>query len=287
MTTEPRTVAEAINTVGALLFEAGIENARSEARLIVQHVMEISASQVWGFRDDKLHFDVWKNIWPLAERRTHHEPLAYIIKEKEFWSLTFKVSNDTLIPRPDSETLIEAILDFTPDKQARLKILDLGTGSGCLLGALLSELRHAAGVGVDANVAAVNIARNNMKRLGFSKRTEIRTGDWGYGITETFDIIACNPPYISSLDIEKLDLEIRHYEPHLALDGGEDGLEVYRILAGQMIWLLKDTGLAAVEVGLGQAQAVSKIFEGTGLEISHIRRDLGARERCLLATVQN
>ena len=281
----PKTARKLASRV--LHFKAGIENARSEARLIVQHVIETSGSVITRFPHEELRYDVWNKIWPLAERRTRHEPLAYITKEKEFWSLSFKVSNDTLIPRPDSETLIEAILDFTPNTLAKLKILDLGTGSGCLLGALLSELTHSAGIGVDANGAAVNIARENMRRLGFSKRSEIRSGDWGYGINESFDIIACNPPYIRSQDIEKLDNEVRHYEPRLALDGGKDGLEAYRILAYQIFRLLKDTGLAAVEVGIGQAQAVSSIFEGTGLTISHIRLDLASRQRCLLATVQN
>ena len=127
--TEPRTLGEAIDVMSTLLFKAGIENARSEARLLAQYATNLTDSQIKGFPDKKLQGDVWKTIWLLAKRRARHEPLAYIIKEKEFWSLTFKVSNDTLIPRPDSETLIEAILDFTPDKQARLKILDLGIGN--------------------------------------------------------------------------------------------------------------------------------------------------------------
>jgi len=287
MISNPGTLGKSIEIVSTILSEAGIENSRREAHLLLQYVTGKSVTDLRGFPKATLYADVWNKVLLLTKRRAQHEPMAYLIKNKEFWSLPFEVTEDTLIPRPDSETLIETILDFTPNANARLNILDLGTGCGCLLGALLTEFKYAVGVGVDASKSTSSIARRNMQRLGFIDRAEIRTGNWGDGIKTSFDIIVCNPPYIPSGEIEMLDIGVRKFEPHMALDGGRDGLESYRIIAREIHRLLTKSGLAAVELGLGQAPEVAHIFEKNGLKIKKITQDLAFQNRCLLATVRN
>ena len=287
MISNPGTLGASIEIVSTILSESGIENSRREAHLLLQYVTGKSVTDLRGFPKATLYTDVWNKVLLLTKRRAQHEPIAYLIRNKEFWSLPFEVTEDTLIPRPDSETLIEAILNFTPNANARLKILDLGTGCGCLLGALLTEFKFAVGVGVDASKSTSSTARRNMRRLGFIDRAEIRTGNWGDGIKTSFDIIVCNPPYIPSGEIEMLDTGVRKFEPHMALDGGRDGLESYRIIAREIRRLLTKSGLAAVELGLGQAPEVAHIFEENGLKIKKITQDLTFQNRCLLATVRN
>ena len=283
----PGTLGESIEIVSTILSESGIENSRREAHLLLQYFTGKPVSELRGSPNSTLYADVWNKVLLHTKRRAQHEPIAYLIKNKEFWSLPFEVTEDTLIPRPDSETLIEAILDFTPNTNARLKILDLGTGCGCLLGALLTEFKYAVGVGVDASKSASSVARRNMQRLGFTDRAEIRTGTWGDGIKTSFDTIVCNPPYIPSGEIEMLDIGVSKFEPRMALDGGRDGLKYYRIIAREIHRLLKNTGLAAVEIGLGQAPEVAHIFEKNGLKIKKITHDLASQKRCILATVRN
>ena len=287
MIANPGTLGDSIEIVSTILSEAGIENSRREAHLLFQYVTGKSVTDLRGFPKATLYADVWNKVLLLTKRRAQHEPMAYLIKSKEFWSLPFEVTEDTLIPRPDSETLIEAILNFTPNANARLKILDLGTGCGCLLGALLTEFKYAIGVGVDASRSASSVARRNMQRLGFTDRAEIRTGTWGDGIKTSFDTIVCNPPYIPSGEIEMLDIGVSKFEPRMALDGGRNGLKYYRTIAREIHRLLKNTGLAAVEIGLGQAPEVAHIFEKNGLKIKKITRDLASQKRCILATVRN
>ena len=285
MISNPQTLGESIEIMSAILSESAIENPRREAHLLLQYVTGKPVTELRGSPISTLCTDVWNKVLLLTKRRARHEPMAYLIKNKEFWSLPFEVTKDTLIPRPDSETLIEAILDATPNTNAHLNILDLGTGCGCLLGALLTEFKYAVGVGVDANKSASRVARRNMRRLGFADRTNIRTGNWGHGIKSSFDTIVCNPPYIPSREIKFLDIGVRKFEPHMALDGGRDGLDSYRIIAHEIRRLLTKSGLAAVELGLGQAPKVAHIFEKNGLKIKSITKDLAFRNRCLLATV--
>ena len=287
MISNPCTLAQSIEIVSTILSEAGIENSRREAHLLLQYFTGKPVSELRGSPNSTLYADVWNKVLLHTKRRAQHEPMAYLIKNKEFWSLPFEVTKDTLIPRPDSETLIEAILNFTPNANARLKILDLGTGCGCLLGALLTEFKYAIGVGVDASKSASSVARRNMQRLGFTDRAEIRTGTWGDGIKTSFDTIVCNPPYIPSGEIEMLDIGVSKFEPRMALDGGRNGLKYYRTIAREIHRLLKNTGLAAVEIGLGQAPDVAHIFENNGLNIKKITQDLASQKRCILATVRN
>jgi release factor glutamine methyltransferase len=216
----------------------------------------------------------------VVARRARREPVSRIVGRREFWSLDFMLSPATLDPRPDSECLIEAALAAAPEDAATL-VLDLGTGSGCLLLAFLSERKRATGLGVDLSADAVATARENAARLGLAERARFAVGDWGAGVTGGFDLILCNPPYIPAGDIEGLAPEVAHHDPRLALAGGEDGLEAYRELAPELARLLRPRGRAVLEVGHGQADAVGRLMAAAGLSTHARRADLGGIERCL------
>jgi release factor glutamine methyltransferase len=203
---------------------------------------------------------------------------------KEFWSLAFKVTPDTLIPRPDSETLIEAVLGHVPDRNRDYRILDLVTGSGCLLLALLGEFLNASGLGIDANQGALDTAQANAEALGLAARARFVWGDWTAGLNGLFDIIVSNPPYITKPDWEKLEDDVRLYEPRTALVGGLDGLNPYRAFGPHLPDLLTPGGLFICEIGAGQAAEAGEILTEAGLTVLGARRDLAGIERCLLAT---
>ena len=216
----------------------------------------------------------------LIARRITHEPVAYITGETDFWTLTLRVSPDVLIPRADSETLIEAAIAHFGDTAPR-SVLDLGTGSGALLLAALSHWPQAAGIGVDASEAALDIAQRNADRLRLASRTMFRQGNWAQDVKAQFDLILCNPPYVetgATLSPEVLG------EPHDALFAGEDGLDDYRRLAPQLLPLLAPGGCAAIEIGSTQAGSASALFSAQGFQIT-IRQDLGGHNRCLTLTL--
>ena len=215
-----------------------------------------------------------------TQRREAGEPLSRILGRREFWSLEFAISPDVLDPRPDTETIVEAALRALLERRReRLRVLDLGVGSGALLCALLSEFRSAHGVGVDLSQAAARIASANVKALGLARRAEIMVGEWGAGLDGPFDLIVSNPPYIRSGDIAELATEVREYDPRLALDGGADGLAAYRALAPQIARLLAPEGWFFLEVGADQAQDVKAIAADAGLAEVVTLRDLAGVER--------
>jgi release factor glutamine methyltransferase len=210
----------------------------------------------------------------LVARRALGEPVAYITGVREFWSLPIRVTPDVLVPRPDSETLVEAALEAGPCA----RVLDLGTGSGALLLAVLSEWRHATGLGVDASAAALAVARGNADALGLGERADFRLGDWGAGISERFGLVVCNPPYVEAGAALSVELG---FEPAGALFAGADGLDAYRRIVPQLPGLLAEGGVAVVETGWRQAAAVLELAEAVGMR-GDIRRDLGARDRVVV-----
>jgi release factor glutamine methyltransferase len=220
----------------------------------------------------------------LTARRVKREPMAYILGEREFWGLPFKVSPAVLVPRPDSETLIEAVLALMPDRRRAWRILDLGVGSGCLLLTLLREYSEATGVGLDASPDALAVAQENAAALGVADRASLVAGDWrlpGWlsAVSGPFDLVVSNPPYIESGAIDGLMPEVARFEPRLALDGGADGLDAYRTIGAAGLQLVTPGGYLVVEVGAGQASEISTIFAGAGLRPAGRWRDLGGIER--------
>lgn len=276
------TVEQALNVAAVALREAGIGNARGEARILLGHVLDMAAPEVLMRPERPVDAAAWQRVRGLLDERCRRRPMSQILGRREFWSLDFMVTGDTLDPRPDSETAVQAALDAFPDPSAPLTVLDLGTGTGCLLLAVLSERPNATGVGVDISPRAVAVARRNAERLGLADRAHFAVGDWGGAIVGRFDLMLANPPYIKTGDIAGLEPEVAAFEPLVALDGGDDGLDAYRSLAGQLPLLLGPGGAAIVEIGQGQGESVCGLFRDLGLEISAIRRDLAQTDRCLV-----
>jgi release factor glutamine methyltransferase len=222
----------------------------------------------------------------LAERRLAHEPVARIVGVREFWSMPFRIDAATLVPRPETETVVEAALAAIDSQGARsraLRLADLGTGSGAILLALLSELPNAFGIGSDSSLRALAVAHDNARRLGLSRAGFVAC-DMAAALRGPLDLIVSNPPYIASGDIAALPPEVRLYDPRLALDGGADGLDFYRAIAASVPPLLKTGGMLVVEVGAGQAEEVAALFAGAGLAPSPPRPDLSGTHRAVVAT---
>jgi release factor glutamine methyltransferase len=283
---EASTVRDVVTATAAALTAAGVASARLEARLLVGHVLGAETEAVLCQPERYLDDNQRHRLAALVERRTGHEPLAYIFGEREFWSLPFRVTVDTLVPRPESETLIETALHHLCKRPAALRILDLGTGSGCLLLALLSELPLTFGVGVDRSPAAVSVARTNARALRLDRRAVFLAGAWADAIAGRFDVVVCNPPYVADGEIASLAPEVAGFEPRLALSGGTDGLDAYRQIAPQIHRLLAPGGLAFFEMGYGQATKVAGLFRSHYLQLVDIKNDLCGIPRCLVVAAE-
>ena len=273
----------ALKSLGEVFRAAGIETAQRDARLLMLDAAGLQHPDLIRAPREQLGGLVAAKLAGHVRRRLTREPVARILGEWEFWSLPFTLSPATLVPRPDSETVIEAVLATVGERSAPLRLLDFGTGSGCLLLALLSELPMASGLGVDLAPDAALTARRNASGLGLGARADFVAGDWATAIVGKFDVIVFNPPYIPSGTIALLAPEVAHHDPRRALDGGPDGLDCYRVLAPETARLLRKGGFAAFELGAGQAQPVLALMRDVGLTIIAIRRDLAGIERCLVA----
>jgi len=276
------TVKMALAAATAQLSAAGISQARREARLLVAAALDWDAARVIAFPDVELPAEVNRRLQDMIARRSAREPVSRILGYREFWSLRFDLSPDTLDPRPDSETLIEATLATLDDRERAYRVLDFGTGSGCLLLSLLSELPNAVGTGVDLLEGALDTARRNAAALGLAGRARFVCANWGEGLSGECDVILANPPYIASVDLGRLMPEVACYEPRLALDGGADGLRAYRALAPEIARLLAPGGVAVVEVGAGQAADATAILAEAGLALRAVRHDLSGVDRCIV-----
>ena len=265
---------------------AAIDTPPLDARLLAGHALGLDRAQLLSQSQRLLTEAELTTLDGLLTRRLKHEAVARIIGVREFWSLNFGLNEATLEPRPDSETLVETVLSLSPHKQAPHRILDLGTGSGCLLLSLLHERPNATGLGIDINPRAVEQATKNAVTLGLGERARFCQGNWLTGLSESFDIIISNPPYIPAADIPTLMPEVRDYDPMLALDGGDDGLTPYRFLIPQLARFLNPQGIVAVEVGITQAPYVENLFRQANFINVEIRKDLGGIDRCVTAQKQ-
>ncbi|HXV23331.1 MAG TPA: peptide chain release factor N(5)-glutamine methyltransferase [Alphaproteobacteria bacterium] len=266
----------------ALLAEAGIEDSRFEARLLLAEAAGWPAETIIARHGQHLPEDAVRRAEMLLQRRCRRQPASHILGRREFWGMEFEVRPEALDPRPDSETVVAAALAQIGNRAVPFRVLDFGTGTGCLLLALLSELPNARGVGLDLSEAAARLARANAERLGLSSRAQFVVGDWGEGLAGEFDVIVSNPPYVPTAAIGRLQPEVALWEPRLALDGGKDGLEAYRKLGTWIAGLLHPNGFAAIEIGWDQASAVGGIVGRSGLTVLCRAQDLGGRDRCLL-----
>lgn len=267
----------------ARLRESGVDTPELDARYLLEHALTLTRTDFVTKAEQTILDADAARAFALVERRAAREPVGRILGHREFWTIDLALNADTLEPRPDTETVVEAVLAAIPDRKAPLRLIDFGTGTGCILLALLSELPNATGVGVDLSPLAVEAATGNAERNGLAERARFQTGDWAKGIGERFDIVVSNPPYIPSADIATLEPEVREHDPLRALDGGPDGLAPYRILAAELPRLLVPGGVAAFEVGQGQAEDVAALVEAQGLGETAILCDLGGVKRCVRA----
>lgn len=271
-----------INAAATVLLEAGCNEARLDSELLLCHQLGWSGrDQIYLNQDFDIPNEQALAFKGLVERRAKGEPIAHIRGYQEFWSLSFKVTKDTLIPRADTETLVQTVLDRC-SSDVEGAILDLGTGSGCILISLLSECTNAMGVGVDKSQNALKIATENSFNLGFGDRTDFYVSDWLDDVPRIdggYDIVVSNPPYIPRGDMAGLMRDVRDYEPSSALEAGDDGLDDYRKLLDQVPRVLKPNGFFAVEVGFDQAEVVSDLFIEAGFDQVRQSCDMSNIER--------
>ena len=283
MTGQPAaTLAAALSDAVDSLTTVGIAGAASDARILASEATGLRREEMLRAPDTRLSQQVLRRFESLVARRRRGEPVSRIVGRREFWGLEFIITPATLDPRPDSETLVEAILNRTGARTRMPQILDVGTGSGCLLLALLHELPAATGVGIDISPAACAAAAANADRLGLAGRAAFVSGNWTEPLAGRFDIVVSNPPYIPSSEISALAPEVRAHDPAVSLDGGQDGLEGFRKLADSLGSLVQPDGLVAVEIGHSQQQAVDDIFTDSGFAARDLYHDLSGRPRVRL-----
>lgn len=278
------TIASALAAARRRLQAAGIESAALDARLLLGKVVGLDMTALSAGSRNTLAAETVAAFDALCDRRARHEPVARILGTKEFRGLSFALNEATLVPRPETEILVDAVLDLARTMVDRpLRICDLGTGSGAILITLSRELDCATGVGVDISRPALDMALANARRHGVVDRIEFIHGDFSMPLGEAFDMVVANPPYIPHDDLAGLQPDVRDYDPAPALDGGPDGLAAFRVIAARLPALLKPGGTAFVEIGAGQGDSVAALFAGQGLEIRAIRPDLAGIGRVAVA----
>jgi release factor glutamine methyltransferase len=284
----PPTLTQADQRAATLLADAGIETPKRDARVLLLEAAGIDHAALLRDPDAPLGEEAAARLQAFVARRLKREPVSRILGRREFWGLTLRVTPDVLDARADTETLVAAAIEALRDRRdEKLRILDLGTGSGALLCACLSEFPHAFGIGVDRSEAACAIARENLTACGFASRSAVLCGNWGAALGEDaigpgFDLVVSNPPYIASGTIEGLAPEVRDHDPRPALDGGRDGLAAYRAIAGDLRRLSAPHGAAVVEIGHDQAESAAACFQQAGWESIRLKRDLENQPRALL-----
>ena len=281
------TVQGALTEATRSLKRAGVEDAGNDVRRLLSAVLGLSSAQLLGSPEARLTVEQANTFARYVARRASREPVSRILGEREFYGRTFKLSPATLDPRPDSETLIDVTLSFVDKaglRAAPLRILDVGTGSGCLLATLLCELPDATGIGTDISQDALRTASDNAQHLGVAARAAWKIADALENIEGPFDLLVCNPPYIRSEDIAGLEPEVRDFDPRAALDGGDDGLAVYRRMAPRIPALVPN-GWAFFEVGYDRAEAVADLLAmaagDKNRQLLSLHLDVAGKRRCV------
>jgi release factor glutamine methyltransferase len=277
------TVAQARRAAADRLRERGFDSPDLDARLLVGQALGLDHTALAAQSARRLTAAEAAALDALLARRLAHEPVARILGTKEFWSLPLRITSAVLVPRPETETVVEAVLAVA-ERGRPLRIADLGVGSGAILLALLSELPAAFGVGTDRDTRALGVAHDNARRLGLAARAGFVACDFGTALADGCDVVVSNPPYIPTQDIATLAPEVCDHDPRAALDGGSDGLAAYRAIAADAARLLAVGGWLAVEIGVGQDAAVSALLAAQGLALAGApRRDLAGHPRVIVA----
>ncbi len=277
------TVAQARRATAGSLRERGFDSPELDARLLVGHALGLDHAALVAQSGRRLTPAEIGALEEVLARRLAHEPVARILGSREFWSLPLRIAPDVLVPRPETETVVEAVLAVV-ERGRPVRIADLGVGSGAILLALLSELPVAFGIGTDRDPRVLAVARDNAQRLGLAARAGFVACDFGAALVGGCDVVVSNPPYVRSHDIAALAPDVRDYDPRAALDGGPDGLAAYRAIAADAARLLAPDGWLTVEIGAGQDESVSALFAAHGLGVAGAPRcDLAGRSRVVMA----
>ena len=261
---------------------AEVENPNLDAKIIFKHILSVDNEQFELCKKNEISSKITKSYFELIDRRIKREPIAYITNKQSFWNDEFKVTKDTLIPRPETELILESVISYFPDKKIDLNIADLGTGSGCIIISLLQEYINASGIGIDISKEAIKIANENKKLLKNHERLKLLEEDYAEYNLNGFDIIVSNPPYISqnSLDIQK---DVYDYEPHLALFSKNNGIEAYNKIISNLASRIDKNFFLFLEIGLGQASEVTKLLKNNGFTEILTKVDLANIPRCVIA----
>ena len=278
-------ISELINKGSKFLKNNNIPSYLIDAELILSKSLDISREKFLSLDDTNVEDKIISNFNKLIARRVKKEPIAYIFEKKEFWSLDFIVNKDTLIPRPETELLIECLVKYYKNK--KIFILDIGTGSGCIILSILKELKKSKGIGIDVSKKAIKVASKNAKNLRLQARSKFIKRNLHEFNSYMFDLIVSNPPYICSHELKNLSEDIKKYEPRLALDGGNDGLDVVKKIIYKSKSILKRKGMLALEIGYGQFKKVSPILKFNGFKIKFIIKDYHDNIRCILAVLEH
>ena len=261
---------------------AQVENPNLDAKIIFKHILSVDNEQFELCKKKEISSKITKSYFELIDRRIKREPIAYITNKQSFWNDEFKVTKDTLIPRPETELILESVISYFPDKKIDLNIADLGTGSGCIIISLLQEYINASGIGIDISKEAIKIANENKKLLKNHERLKLLDEDYAEYNLNGFDIIVANPPYISqdSLDIQK---DVYDYEPHLALFSKNNGIEAYNKIISNLASRIDKNFFLFLEIGLGQVSEVTKLLKNNGFTEILTKVDLANIPRCVIA----
>lgn len=285
MTGEGPTVSETLAEVRRRFIEAGISDPVTDARLLVAGLLKFSSTEMLSRGNERLAEEKVALITAGVERRLAHEPVHRILGEREFYGLPLSLSEGTLEPRPDTEILVDTMLPFLrglAKTERHLHILDIGTGTGAICLALLSECPEASGIGSDVSADALSTAKSNAERNGLGERFEVVQSSWFQNISGTFHAIVSNPPYIASNVIANLAPEVTKFDPAAALDGGPDGLDAYKAIAKDAARFMRPDGVIGLEIGYDQRNDVTAVFEAAGFQCVGSAKDYGQNDRVLV-----
>ena len=276
-------IKDTINFGAKILIESKIINPYLDTEVLLSKVIKKDKKYILLNLKEKLKKTDLDNFYNLIQRRSKREPVAYLLKKKEFWKYEFYVNNDVLIPRPETEIIIEEVLNLTRE-DSRLNILDIGVGSGCILLSILSDRKNFCGTGIDISKKSLKVSKINAKKLNLKNRVKFFNSDVDKFSIGKYDIIVSNPPYIENINLKYLDKDIKNFEPNLALNGGLDGISKIRKVINRSSCLIKKNGKFVLEIGFTQKNKVIEMLKEKGFYINKVLKDYAKKDRCIVST---